>query len=230
MRRVLFLFSFLVLGAAASAVHADSLALNFAADDPDTATATVTQAAGVLGTENWNNFTGATGSAMDLMSGSGAATSASVEWTSANTWRSGARDQGAGGDAQLMSGYLDYDDDPLTPPVITVSGVDGALGNPAYNVYVYVQGDSDQARGGEWTVNGVTQSLTDSDPFTTFVEGENYLLFTGVTGDVINVTSGGANTFRAPINGIEIVGVPEPGSLALVSLGVLGLGGYVRRR
>lgn len=216
---------------------AQSLGLNFAATDPDAATSSLepSEVAGVVPQDNWNNLADASGSATNLVDDTGAATSASVEWSSNNTWRSGGRNEGTGGDAKLMSGYLDYLDDPLTVPEITVSGLDDALGGPAYNVYVYVQGDSDQVRGGEWTVNDVTQELVDSDTFATFAEGENFLRFAGITGDAINISSlavdlGGGETLRAPINGVQIVVVPEPASALLASLSVVGMGVVIRRR
>jgi hypothetical protein len=187
----------------------------------------------VLNTPNWNNLANASGSQANLIDDSGAATTASVDWTSNNTWRSGGRNLGSGGHAQLMSGYLDYlDSTPThTPPVITVSGLDAALGAPSYQVYVYVQGDSSDSRSGEWSVNGTFLPLTDDQPFSAaneYVVGENYLLFSGVTGDQIVVSS--MASFRAPINGVEIVGVPEPSSLLLLVLVGLIVGAAGRRR
>jgi hypothetical protein len=230
--------SLLLVSLFVQAAGAASIALNFAATDPDAATSSVAGPAGVLATANWNNLAGNIGGPVgSLIDDAGAATAASVSWTSENTWRSGARNLGSGGDAQLMSGYLDYL--PANPPMITVSGLDAALGTPAYDVHVYVQGDSDQIRAGEYTVNGSTLALTDDSPFSAtndYVVGENYLLFTGITGDEISITSlavdlGGGETLRAPINGVEIVGaIPEPGTIALVGLGLVGLVAVGRRR
>src|SRR5688572_30764281 len=71
------------------------LGLNFASTDPDAATSSLLpeEAAGVVPRANWNNLTGASGTASTLVydaDGVATAGSASVTWSSPNTWRSGA--------------------------------------------------------------------------------------------------------------------------------------------
>ena len=59
----------------------------------------------------------------------------------------------------------------------------------------------------------------------------NYVVFTGVTGSSFTLTAGGgptADALRAPINGIQIIGVPEP-SLSLLS-GCAMFGMLIRRK
>ncbi len=61
----------------------------------------------------------------------------------------------------------------------------------------------------------------------------NYAVFTGLTSDSILVRSEEASSpgaLRATINGIQIVAVPEPSTIALLVLGGIGVGLRLRRR
>ena len=87
-----------------------TISINFGANEPDAAGSAVTGAAGVLGTSNWNNVAGQNVTASDLIDSNGAATSASVEWTSNNTWASQGKGEDnntapEGNDRNLMTGY-----------------------------------------------------------------------------------------------------------------------------
>jgi hypothetical protein len=55
----------------------------------------------------------------------------------------------------------------------------------------------------------------------------NYLLAKGVTpvGGVIDITSDGTS-FRIPLNGVELVAVPEPASLGVLTVGALCTGAF----
>src|SRR5688500_19610940 len=72
-----------------------SLGFNFASTDPDAATSSLdpTEIAGVVPAANWNNLVGATASATTGIvydqSGTATPSSATVTWSSPNTWRSG---------------------------------------------------------------------------------------------------------------------------------------------
>lgn len=57
----------------------------------------------------------------------------------------------------------------------------------------------------------------------------NYVVFTGITGTSFTLNAGGTagTALRAPINGFQIIQVPEPTSALLVALGSLAL---LRRR
>lgn len=219
-----------------SAASAANVAINFGADEPSGAGSSVDGSAGVYGTAVWNNTTGATGSASNLLDGDGIATSASVEWSSPNTWSSTGRGEEnntapAGENRDLMTGYLDSTD-ALTPSVtVNVSGLSGLFANDNYNVLVYMKGGVN-GRGGDYTIGDQTLSHIDTAAFSgSFVEGAegDYVVFSNVSGDAFTLTSTGVN-FRAPINGIEIAPVPEPATWALAMLGVGGLTLARRRR
>src|SRR6185436_11927100 len=65
-----------------------------------------TESAGVVPKTNWNSATGATRTtALALNDDTGAATAATITWTSDNTWSTPIVDRA--GDQRLMKGYLD---------------------------------------------------------------------------------------------------------------------------
>ncbi len=189
-----------------------SVAINFAADEAPGVRSDVLGAAGVLGTETWNNVDFANGGPTDLNAdddGTSTPAGVSVTWTSNNTWSSTGRGEEnntapAGDDRNLMTGYLDTTDTSVT--MVTVAGLDG-LTTQAYSVYVYVNGGVTN-RGGTYTIGAEAQDLIDTAAFDgSYVETENYLLFAGVTGDSFTLTATPTTPalFRAPVNGIEVV-------------------------
>jgi hypothetical protein len=108
-------------------------------------------------------------------------------------------------------------------------------------VYVYLLGDSAADRGGGYTVTSGAQSIlkygsTLAMP-TGYVEDPgndvnnsadgNYLRFRNLKGASLTITSNTTlttpNGFRAPINAIQIVAVPEPASI-LLAFGVALVG------
>ncbi|MEM7263656.1 MAG: hypothetical protein AAF488_16835, partial [Planctomycetota bacterium] len=188
-----------------------SIAINFGADEPPGVRSDVNGAAGFLGTENWNNIDLASGGPTFLQlddDGSLDDTDVSVEWTSANTWASQGRSEDNnsapdGDDRNLMTGYLDTN--ATDPNRVTVSGLDSVSDGEEYAVFVYMNGGV-IGRGGDYQLNDeIRPGIIDTDPFTgDYVEDENYILFTGITGDSFVVT-GTPVQVRAPINAIEIV-------------------------
>jgi hypothetical protein len=220
----------------ADAAQAQSLGLKFAATDPDAATSSLnpTDVAGVVPTANWNNLTGNIGTGVTGLSydngGSAVASTATVDWTSPNTWRSttGNNSFPAGPDRVLTAGYLDSNDTAAGGVSITVNNLDAALRSPAYDVYVYFVSDSGANRGGAYTINDGTvpqikygstlanPTMHVEDPGTDAdlsIDG-TYLRFQGLTGSSFTLTSNTTlttpNGFRAPVNAIQIVGGSTP--------------------
>jgi MYXO-CTERM domain-containing protein len=188
------------------------------------------EVAGVVPAANWNSFTvlssPTSGSAAGLIDDAGSATTAGATWSYNNPWSINIAD--TPGNNRMMRGYLDSG--AATTTVVTLTNIPYAL----YDVYVYADGDNGtELRSGAYTIGATTLVNTDPGSTTfggTFIEGTNYVRFTGLTGAnfTLNATpTGAAATPRAPINGIQIVQVPEPGSLALGAMGALVL---VRRR
>jgi hypothetical protein len=217
-----------------------SIAIKFGANEPvaPSTPLPVNGAAGVLNTATWNNTSGATGTANNLLAdvaGTPTPTAASANWTSAGTWASTGRGEEnntapAGNNRNLMAGYLDTGNTSTTS--VTLTGL--PIVAPAFDVYVYIQGGVN-GRGGNYTIGALTDRHDVTAAFNgTFLEdtnlagttaGSNYIVFhalpaaTGFTLTAQAVDTGnGDTTLRAPINGIEIVAVPEPAMIGLAGL------------
>jgi len=234
------LWQLLMLGCVAFAVPGDawaqSLGLNFAATDPDAATSSLgpTEVTGVVPQANWNNLELLTGTDVGgLELSNGLASTATVTWTSPNTWRSGGNNLlPVGPDRKLTSGYLDTNDTAAGAVSITVNNIDAAIRTPAYDVYAYFVSDSGANRGGGYTLTpsggspivkyGSTMASPSSfieDPGTdqdNSIDG-TYLRFRRVSGQSFTITGDATlttpNGFRAPINALQIVQRPEPGDV-----------------
>ena len=186
-----------------------SISINFGADEPDGARSDVTGAAGIFGSEFWNNVDAAAGEAAGLVAnigGSAGLTDVSVSWESNNTWSSTGRGEEnnsapEGDDRNMMTGYLDTNNTSQT--TVTVSGLPAGAN---YNVIVYAKGGVN-GRGGEFTIGDQTQEKLDEEAFDgDLTAGRDYLIFSNLSGESFQIvgtpTLGG--TPRAPINGIEI--------------------------
>ena len=133
-------------------VAGNTIGINFASEE---ANGTVSGAAGVLGTQFWNNVEGASGSAHYLSADAGGSlgnTEISVSWESPNTWASRGRGEennsADGDDAALMTGYIDTNGEDSNS--VTVAGLPN---DAVYDVIVYTKGGV-IGRGGDYTVAG----------------------------------------------------------------------------
>ena len=174
------------------------------------------EVAGVVAQPNWNSAVGASsGSPLGLVDGTGAATAATVTWSSANVWETPIADQA--GNARMMKGYLDTGSNTTT--TVNVAGL--ASNTSGYNVYMYTDGDNSSAtRTGTYQISGAgisttTISATDASGANfngTFVQANNssgnYVVFTvNATAFTLKATPGASSDAnpRAPLNGIQIV-------------------------
>lgn len=222
---------------AGSVASAQTASFNFASDEPNppNGVSTVEGPTGAFGNSDWVNVPAAdAGTATDDDTG------ISVTWDAgAGTWASTGRGEenntAPAGDARdLMTGYLDTGGDAATGTVVNVAGL--TPGAP-YQLVVYHNGGV-TGRGGNYIVSGAdagnaTQSYVDSAAFTgTFVAEEDFQVFNGISAADGTFTLTALPTTgepaRAPLNGIEIILVPEPATLGLLGLGGLGL--LARRR
>ena len=157
-------------------------------------------------------------------------------------------------DAKFMDGYWDVTENPVT---LNFSNLNSLTDGQAYSVLVYTDGDGLLRRGqfellnattgnavyftednGDFPINGTTlnyvRSLATTDTQAEALTGiNNYVRFDGVTGNSFSIRAfgSGPNTdaLRAPINGIQIVTVPEPSTL-LSLVGSVGMLLSLRRR
>jgi uncharacterized repeat protein (TIGR03803 family) len=207
--------------------------LNFAATDPDAPTSSLapSETAGVVPSANWNNLSGASGSASAMVAdGSGVAfpSAVSVTWSSPNTSRATNSNNQfpAGPNRKLLSGYLDSGNTSASGVFITVSNIPSAIS--VYDVYVYFLSDSGANRGGAYTITNQAGFVrkygsTMAGP-STFVEDPgtdsnnsldgNYLRFRNLSGSWLTLktdtTLTSPNGFRAPVNAVAIVALPCP--------------------
>ncbi|MCU1241448.1 MAG: hypothetical protein JWO71_2174, partial [Candidatus Acidoferrum typicum] len=123
-----------------------TIGINFVGGNTNMA---ASETAGVVAQNNWNNANRASSpSPLSLVNQTGSPTSATVSWTSDNTWTlSSVLDQA--GNNRMMRGYLDTGN--AHPTVVTVAN----LNSGTYNIYVYADGDNGTStRTGSYQLSG----------------------------------------------------------------------------
>jgi hypothetical protein len=189
--------------------------------------------AGVVAKGNWNNATAngqnpINATLNSLTDDTGAVTTASVNYVTPNTWTIGTLPSNPTGDQKMLHGYLDVNNVALSTTV-TLSNLPFAQ----YDVYVYTLGDQ-SGRNGTYTIGTQSNTTSPTLPFNgTYTLGNNYTLFSDITGDSFTLTAKPTNAagVRSPVNGIQIVAVPAPGALVTTILGALpGVSLLLRRR
>ena len=161
MNRALFLAGVCAFACAigATAVHGQVISVDFygggGGGTPVVSTAMgPTETAGAVPASNWNSFTGnVQATPQALISSTGAATGATVAWTSNNTWNTPIG-QGTG-DVKMMKGYLDSSDTSVT--TVTVANLPASLTSQPYSLILYFDGDNGgNNRVGQYSISGAT--------------------------------------------------------------------------
>lgn len=190
--------------------------------------------AGLDNALNWNNVAGANSAApATLVDNSGAASGASVTWSSKNVWRDGTAttDANAGvGNAMLTLGYLDDGD---SGAAVQITGIPYL----EFDVTLYFSTDTGGGTYREATFTGSTSGVQtasttggklrwDANPK---LDATNTVTVSGLSGSTLDITVLPRDgTSRGSISGFQITEVPEP-SMTLLG-GLAGLSLLIRRR
>ena len=137
------------LTALGSVANAASIGLNLGTDQGGSLGAG--DSAGVVAQANWNNKSGGSGSANNLVNNSGVGTTAGVSWTctAGITWRVGNNGTSTA-NHKLMYGYIDPSSTGGSATV-TLSGIPYSK----YDLYVYFNSDNGPGRTG-YVTDGTT--------------------------------------------------------------------------
>jgi hypothetical protein len=158
----------------------------------------VTGNAGLGQLGNWNNAIGASnvGAGLTvpaLVDSTGAATAATFSWVTNNTWSTSTAD-GAGGDVDMMSGYIDNFH---ANGSINVAGLGPEFTGPGYTVLVYYNTDNSGMTAG-FTVTD-NAGNTDTRFGHQLIANANYPLAGGTDGYVISTETANNTLFSANI-------------------------------
>ncbi len=231
----------------ASTANAEVIGLNFSGGVTGSSSSpiqmTAAQTAGVVSTANWTNLDNSSGTVSNLKNDNAIATTASVSWSCNGIYATNIN--GTDGDSTMMKGHLDAR--ATGDATVTVSNLPTSLTANGYNVYVYFDAITNTGQvitgytiGSQtfWTKDTgtfdgtyiqatATDRATVADTgYTTFT---NYARFTNLTDSGFTLAAD-SDTFRAEVAGIQIVSVPEPGTLAILVTGLIGLIVWRRKR
>lgn len=105
---------------------------------------------------------------------------------------------------------------------MVISGLDDAK---TYDIYLYTAGFNTN-----YTIGGITKNADASSTSNgTFVEGEDYVLFSGISSTSNEISIGvqdgvGALDSFGVLSGFQVVSVPEPSSTVMIGAGLAFLG------
>lgn len=129
-------------------------------------------------------------------------------------------------EADILDNYLAATNGfgpPLAGPVVfQFTGLDPAA---TYDFHFVAVGDT-PGQGASLTLDGTTLTTSGTSPDGPLAAGDNFVSFIGLTGNSaldLTLEAGPGNAAFAAISGFQIVQIPEPASLALLSLGMIGV-------
>jgi hypothetical protein len=212
-------------------VPAASIGVNFYSGDASLPT---TSTAGVVPQQNWNNEASLNGGPAALVDSSGASLPTTVTW-SAGTGGSTNDILFGGSNNVLLNNYLNGFISAGTPAVASVT-VD-AIPYSQYDLYVYAEHVHASNALSSYIVNldfNTAQQLlvagagfydTNGFVLATGTTSGDYLVFRGLTAASLTLVSG-IDVTDSPINGIQLVPVPEPATVALLVSAFSMLGAF----
>ena len=201
--------------------------------------------------DHWNNAVGRhSGTLYDLMDGSGASTGASAQWQSGfGAWSLDNLADNPGND-RMMRGYLEADD--TRGSFVALSNLpfsyfdvyvyfDGDNRGDWRKAEFTIGNKFDEGEDSEGTdfhvggqnPHGLFQFPVPgpggNQPYITYPNNDegNTILLSEISGNSFTLTAFAGEYSgvypRAPLNGMQIVPIPEPGTLVLLSMGAVGL-------
>lgn len=204
--------------------------------------------AGVAAAANWNNSWPANPT-VNLMDNSGAATTLDLAYGSFNTWSIQGSHPGADTDGsynkELLNGYLNSGPAAWGPSITNSYVSLSQIPYSVYDIYIYFSADTAGRNGsvsdgsttyyfstlGSAAISGANALFAQTTDTLGVNPGADYAIFSGLSGVsqtlTLNMLSG--NDQWGGIAGFQVVAVPEPGTLALVTLGGLGVLIFRRR-
>ena len=223
---------------AAGVANGATVSVNMSNSGIATSTLAPGDVAGIVAVSNWNNvdISGTTVAPTALVDGTGAATTATFESTLTTSFNGDSGSGNATPDHTMMQAYISWDQvdgsNPEDEGLLEIAGLGSDFTSPGYDVYLYADADANN-RTYSITVDGQTGTVVDSATYSgAFTTGtgtdDNYLLFSGLTASSFTIQMD-SNAGRGAINGLQIVAVPEPGSMVLL-LSVLAMAGLSRAR
>jgi hypothetical protein len=235
----------LVVAMLATDSSAAVISINFTDGGPGMGNSTAGKIAGVVEAGFWETAQSVTTAKNDtnvsnLRDDSGAYTGVSLSKT--GIWGAGsyqASTTGFNTGTALQSNVMMENFTDTNGGTLTVSG----LGYSKYDVYVYTA-RNDASESSSYSIGSDTfyhaSAATFSGPFAQYTFADrttaeanrgvgNYAKFSNITGSSFTLTVGNFGSWST-VNGMQIVEVPEPSTLSLVTLALLGLIGFGRRR
>ena len=176
----------------------------------------------------WNSLTGGNGTDTTVTDTTGANPITVTYGTNGSSYTDNGGSPMDPGTTNLMASYI-YAHNDASNPTFTVSGL---ADNATYTLVLY--GAGDQAGQGDPAIDvnsSLFGSTTAADRMISNGPGDAYAIGT-VTSDGsgnLVVTTGNPSNYSA-INGFQLQSVPEPASVMLCGMGILGLLAIARRR
>ncbi len=243
MKRLLCLLSFTIIAFLSGPLWAQGRIISVSFNNGALTQSDSADVCGVVPEDNWNNVTNNDGTGLEasgiaLVDGDGAATSAVLAYKAGfSTWNNNDWRNQSAGDYKMMEGWFGNKADDNGH--FTFSNLPAEFVTAGYDVYIYYESNRHD-RNMKFTVDGVDNYGAENSIFTgTFTEASgtsyanategNYLVFEDVDLSTLVITADAdAESGRAACTGIQIVTVPEPATLVMLTLG--GIATLYRRR
>ena len=212
----------LLLVTAAQAATINAISIDWDADGTNQLTSS--DSAGVVSVNNWNVF-GTSSAQSSLNDNSGAATTAGFTTSNFAGVAATGSQIPTGNDFKMLEEAAYNNGANLDPnPYQTYLNFTG-VPYARYDVYVYVGAPNGlQTRPADFKI-GTDVEHRDGTDSTTYAQGKNYLIFSGLTASSFSIQARLSSDAAFPqiaFSGLQIVeNVPEPASFGLLSLGGL---------